>query len=417
MFDITHDILLIDDDIDILEAYQDLLMQEGYRVIAIAEPLGIIDKIPPHWPGIILCDVLLPGLSGLNLLTQFRQKDPALPILMITGHGDVPMAVEAVKNGAFDFMEKPIEPNKLLHKVQMALTQRRTFIKKWQRQIRTLNEKIIGRSEWVQALKETIQTLSSVDIPVYLWGEVGTGRQLVASCLHDLSEKQHHALIIHECSPNQSNQLAELIDKVGQGVLVLKNIHYLTPADQLLLANVQQNESRLCRLIVISGQPLSVHISQQQIIPELYYLFSLTQIGLLPLSERRNDIADIFTYYIKQASVRLDKEVPPLKTTFLKRLMQREWIGNVRELINLAELYVIGLVTSTEKEKVIKFSQVDKLPLDQRVSEYEKQLIEEALNFYEGRINDVAYYLNIPRKKLYLRMKKHGLDKKFFRLS
>lgn len=128
MFSTEYNVLLIDDDIDILESFQDLLQQEGYQVITCSDPIDIVTQIPENWLGVVLCDVLLPNISGLTLLQDIIKYDPQLPVIMITGHGDVPMAVDAVKKGALNFLEKPLSLENLLIQIKQALQQRSSTI-------------------------------------------------------------------------------------------------------------------------------------------------------------------------------------------------------------------------------------------------------------------------------------------------
>lgn len=411
-------ILLIDDDIDILDAYQDLLKQEGYIVATIADPdENLIQHIPQNWQGIILCDMLLPHISGFTLLSQFSQLDPQIPVIMITGHGDVPMAVEAVKKGAFDFMEKPVEPEKLLAKVDIALTQRKEIITKRLWQLSVLNEQFIGCSTWIKEFKQRLQKLADTDIPIFLWGEIGTGRQLAATYLHKLSQKQQEPLIFHECLTMQKNELSQLVEQVKHGTLVLKNIHHLSEVEQTLLAELQRRDRRHFRLIVISDESLTYFIQQHAIVPLLYSLFSHSQVNIVPLRERAIDIPDIFTHYVSQASQRLKREIVPIKNKFLQSLMHKEWNGNIRELANMAEMYVIGLLTPAAPTNKIAITNKENRSLEEQLAMYEKKLIEDALIAYQGRVNDAAISLNIPRKTLYLRMKKYGLDKKHYKIE
>ncbi|SEQ50149.1 sigma-54-dependent transcriptional regulator [Basfia succiniciproducens] len=418
MFNNAYNVLLIDDDIDILDSYQDLLSQEGYQVLAISEPQQIVTKIPDHWIGVVLCDVLLPNISGLTLLEQIIQRDNQIPVIMITGHGDVPMAVDAVKKGATDFLEKPLSPEKLLLKVEQALTKRRTTIEQRQWQLDKLNEKFIGQSEWITNLRNQLQKLANVRIPVFIYGQTGTGRYLAASYLHTLSPYKQCPFIFYECISQDHNVVEALLQQTMNGTLVLKNIQNLHPNQQQLLATTLNKEEVIFRLIIISDIPLLQLIQQQLIIPELYYLFIHTQLELLPLSKHPSDIPAIFTHYVRNSCIRLNKNYLEPHKKLLQNLAQQQWQGNVKELITVAELYVIGLFSeqnSNMNSQIIKTESIK--PLDEQVNEYEKQVIEDALIFYQGRINDVATYLDIPRKKLYLRMRKYGIDKKSYKLS
>lgn len=168
MFDSNCNILLIDDDPDILTAYQDLLTQEGYIVSAVSDPQHISRQIPQDWIGIVLCDVMMPHISGLTLLAEIMQIDPHIPVIMITGHGDVAMAVNAVKIGATDFLEKPVSPENLLNQVERHLTKRRQFIEQRQWQQDRLNQKFIGHSDWIVSLRRQLQTLANSHLPLFL---------------------------------------------------------------------------------------------------------------------------------------------------------------------------------------------------------------------------------------------------------
>lgn len=418
MFNTAYNVLLIDDDIDILDSYQDLLRQEGYQVMTCADPTDIVSQIPNNWIGVVLCDVLLPNISGLDLLAQIIQRDPQIPVIMITGHGDVPMAVEAVKKGATNFLEKPISPENLLIQVEKALEKRAALIENRQWQLDKLNKTFIGQSDWIIAIRRQLQKLAEIDVPVFLWGETGTGRHLSATYLHKLSQHKQAPLINVECLSNNLINIEKLMSEVGQGTLVLKNIHCLPASEQQILANGLHNPNIQFRLIAISDIPLLNLIQEQTLISELYYLFLHTQLELLPLKKHPTDIISIFCHYVHKSCARLNKDYvePPKK--LLQHLLNQEWQGNVKELIHVAELYAIGLlveqtasaniITPTLKTENIK-------PLDEQINEYEKQIIEEALIFYQGKINEVANYLDIPRKKLYLRMRKYGIDKKNYK--
>ncbi|HDR1921072.1 TPA: sigma-54-dependent Fis family transcriptional regulator [Pasteurella multocida] len=416
MFNPAYNVLLIDDDMDILDSYQDLLRQEGYQVITCADPIDIVAQIPENWIGIILCDVLLPNISGLKILEDIIQRDAQIPVIMITSHGDVPMAVEAVKKGATNFLEKPISAENLLIQVAQALEKRAALMENRQWQLEKLSESFIGQSEWIIAMRHQLQKLADIDVPLFLWGETGTGRYLSATYLHKLSARQNAPFIYHECLPQAQCNLDKCLDDVQQGTLVLKNIHHLAQTEQQHLAKALNMEGCAFRLILISDFALLTLIQEQRICSELYYLFLHTQFELLPLKKRPSDILPIFCHYVHKSCARLNKEYVEPNKKLIQHLLTQTWQGNVKELIHVAELYAIGLLaeqTPMSNPLALKTEHIK--PLDEQINEYEKQIIEDALIFYQGRINDVATYLNIPRKKLYLRMKKHHIDKKHYK--
>ena len=170
------------------------------------------------------------------------------------------------------------------------------------------------------------------------------------------------------------------------------------------------------RLILLSDTELNELIRCRQISAEFYYFFIYTQIEMLPLRKHIVDVVDIFNHYVKNICVRLNKSVVMPDKKILQSLRNKEWHGNVKELISVAELYAIGLLSHIPSAVPPVFNDAQMNSLDEKLNQYEKQLIEDALVFYQGKINDVVKHLNIPRKKLYLRMKKYGLDKKNYKL-
>ncbi|MGR6889702.1 sigma-54-dependent transcriptional regulator [Klebsiella pneumoniae] len=345
-------ILLIDDDADVLDAYTQLLEQAGYHVSACNNPFDAREQVPKDWPGIVLSDVCMPGCSGIDLMTLFHQDDDLLPILLITGHGDVPMAVEAVKKGAWDFLQKPIDPGKLLTLVDAALRQRQSVIARRQYCQQKLQVELIGRSQWTVRYRQRLQQLAETDIAVWLYGEPGTGRMTGARYLHQLGRHAEGPFIACELTPANAHTLNELIAQAQGGTLVLSHPEHLTHEQQHQLVQLQSHEKR--------------------------------------------------------------PSVPEVDAGLLKGMMRRVWPNNVRELANAAELFAVGVLPLAETVNPLMHIG-EPTPLDQRVEDVERQIITEALNIHQGRINEVAEYLLIPRKKLYLRMKKYGLNKEHYK--
>ncbi|OON41755.1 transcriptional regulator [Izhakiella australiensis] len=409
-----HNILLIDDDSDVLDAYTLLLAQAGHRVFACRDPRQAQTLIGEAWAGIVLSDVCMPYCSGIELMKILLKQDPTLPVLLVTGHGDVPMAVEAVKKGAWDFLQKPVNPEQLLNLVDKALAQRQARLVRRQWQQEQLADNLIGRSEWVSQMRQTLRQLAETDITVYFHGESGSGRTLAACYLHRLSARSEQPVIFGDVVEDQEAPLNQWIEQAAGGMLVLRNIERLTQAQQYLLAHSQSQDPLPFRLVAIGQQPPLALAGTHRIIPELYYCFALTQLFCPPLSQRPDDIEPLFRHYLQQASQRLNNPPPALPPDLCKKLLKRHWPNNVRELANAARLFAVGVMPLADTPTPLLHSG-EPLQLDRRVEEYERQIIVEALNIHQGRINDVAEYLQIPRKKLYLRMKKFDLDKHHYR--
>lgn len=293
-------ILLIDDDADVLDAYTQLLEQAGYQVSACNNPFDARERVPKDWPGIVLSDVCMPGCSGIDLMTLFHQDDDLLPILLITGHGDVPMAVEAVKKGAWDFLQKPIDPGKLLTLVDAALRQRQSVIARRQYCQQKLQVELIGRSQWTDRYRQRLQQLAETDIAVWLYGEPGTGRMTGARYLHQLGRHAEGPFISCELNTANAHTLNELIAQAQGGTLVLSHLEHLSHGQQHHLVQLQSHEKRPFRLIGIGNASLVELAASSQIVAELYYCFAMTQIGCQPLSKRPDDIEPLFHHYLQK---------------------------------------------------------------------------------------------------------------------
>lgn len=409
-----HQILLIDDDADVLDAYSMLLNQAGYSVLACSNASEAREKMLSDWPGIVLSDVCMPGCTGLELMNLLLAKDPQLPVLLITGHGDVPMAVEAVKHGAWDFLQKPVDPARLLSRIAEALAQRQACIARREWQQEALLGHLIGRSEWITQLRSRLQQLAETDLAVFFHGEPGTGRTLSARYLHQMSYRSEKPLIAGDLVPNSETPLETWIEEAHGGTLLLRNISCLSHAHQRRLIQLQSQESVPFRLVCIDPSPLVELATQHIILPDFYYCFAMTQIACQSLIQRPDDIEPLFRHYLQRACLRLHHPVPELSPELVKRLVSRHWQNNIRELANAAELFAVGVSPLMELPGPL-LQDTSATPLDRRIEEYECQIITEALSIHQGRINDVSEYLHIPRKKLYLRMKKYGLDKQDFR--
>ncbi|MDF7667773.1 response regulator [Orbaceae bacterium ESL0727] len=474
-----ENILIVDDDKDILQAYQLLLKQQNKLAYVCDNPLDAIDIIPPNWCGVAVIDIYMPYLSGLELMDKIHKIDRQIPVLLITGHGDVPLAVEAVKKGAYDFIEKPIDPALFMQKINTVLAEReRHLARKLQKQ-QQIALHLIGESTWAKTMREKLLAYSLTTLPVYLYGPAGVGKLLAAKQLiasHTMHVNNNHANSNHTNNSHTNHintnsnhtditpsSRAEAITappnpieihnlqqvdnfddfeswllRAEHGTLILQHIDLLPTKYQKLLIQYQDVEykanhdannqhtgslDRRFRLIVTSYKSPEQLAAEQILLPEFYYLFSLSKLEFLSLQQRKKDIITIFEYYLKMACKRVNIKRPPLSDLLKKTLTNRQWGNNVSELINAAELFAVGITPTKESSMFCppdhffphNFYADRNHSLEQNIDEYEKNLIINALDLHQGRINEAADYLKIPRKKLYLRMKKHQIDKDRFK--
>ncbi|MGF1759622.1 sigma-54 dependent transcriptional regulator [Photobacterium sagamiensis] len=414
------EVLIVDDDQDVVDAYQHLLEVSGYKAQTATDPTQVLRMLDKNWPGVVVTDMYMPGLNGIELLDRIKDLDEELPVIMITGHGDIPMAVDAVKKGAIDFLQKPLQPADLLTLLERFLPRRKQVINQRKTLNHTASQVINGDSPLIIKIREQITKIALTTKDVLIEGESGTGRHTVAKLLHKNS-------VIHQgpyvnvngsamtCTPDLQRSMIS----ARTGSLCINNPHDMPIEAQQWLCRFLLEQERQCKkevrvLAIVEGEPEKV-VENEQMLPELFYFLSQVRFSLPPLRQRSCDITPLFRHFLKLSCQKLNKAIPAVDKAYINTLNRHEWSGNVLELKNVAELYAIGIVKLTGQERSKPLDQMSS-PLDDLVDDYEKQLIEDALYLFTGRINEVSSYLQIPRKKLYLRMKKHDLDKAEFKV-
>lgn len=413
------DVLLIDDDEDILESYRHLLNLAGIVARTTNSPEKALNLLTPEWQGAVVLDIYMPAMNGMEVLERIKQIDSRIPVIMITGHGDIPLAVEAVKKGAYDFIEKPINPPAFLALVAKAQQERQSTLTLRNTMITTTQERLVGDSAQITAIREQVQQIADIDKDLMIEGEMGTGRHLLAQLLHELSPRQEKQIETVDCQNLPDiRQVISQIEQNKTGTLILRSPYYLPSEAQRWLSayllDIERQGKRQFKTIAILENNTQKLVTEGRLIPEFYYYFSQITLSLPPLSARRPDIIPLFRAFLRQSAQRLGIAIPKIDRNYLDILKRYDWPGNIRELRNVAELYAVGIVKMVDSEQHRAIIPPEG-PLDNLVDEYERRLIEDALYLFAGRVSDVADYLGIPRKKLYLRMKKHDLDKESYK--
>ncbi|GAB5994340.1 sigma-54-dependent Fis family transcriptional regulator [Aeromonas enteropelogenes] len=412
-------VLLVDDDEDVLESYCHLLRLSGYQPKATTSPHEALDLLASQWPGVVVSDIYMPAMNGMELLTRVHEIDAEIPVIMITGHGDIPLAVKAVKQGAFDFLEKPLNPQALLGLLERACKQRSEVLARRNEIQETIDDELIGTSPQIVAIRNQINQLAQTDKDLMLEGPAGSGRHTLALLLHKISARREQAFHLHDCASASSlAEVQESLAQAEQGTLVLQSPARLTAECQRWLGNhlleQERRGGKSLRTIALFEESPEGLVEQQQLMPELYYFLSQVRLKLPRLVERSCDIIPLFRAFLRQGCKRIGKPVPAVDRAYLETLKRHQWPGNLRELRNVAELYAVGIVKLAGVERAMPLANA-KEPLDDLVEEFERRVIEDTLFLFSGRVTEAAQYLGIPRKKLYLRMKKHNLDKDQFK--
>ena len=422
-------IFFIDDEYDIRLANKQTLELEGLDVDLFEKAEDAIAKVDIHFPGIIISDIRLPGMNGTDFLKQVLRQDVELPVILITGHGDVGMAVEAMHIGAYDFIEKPFTPDRLLVTVHRELEKRQLTLENRQLKNKletqdSLEPRIIGQSDIMQALRETINKVSATDADILLMGETGTGKELIARSLHKQSLRSAQKFVAINCGAIPENLIeSELFghekgsftgadtQRTGKfeyakgGTIFLDEIESMPLIAQVRLLRILQERSleRLgsnetiqldVRIIAATKTDLRELSDQGEFREDLYYRLNVVKLDIPPLRERREDIPFLFQHFLLLSSVRYGREVPEISKNINKILMAFNWPGNIRELRNLAERYI--LLGDECISKLVKNTQNNPctpMTLPEHVEVFERALVEEALADSGGIIKDTMFLL------------------------
>jgi Response regulator containing CheY-like receiver, AAA-type ATPase, and DNA-binding domains len=437
-------VLLVDDDRPVLTAGEQTLELAGFTVLSCSTAEQAREILGRAHPTVVVTDVRMPGMGGMDLLAHIRERDPELPVVLITGHGDVAMAVRAIREGAYDFVEKPTPPDLLADVVRRAAERRRLVLEN--RRLRAEladagKQTIIGRTPAIERLRQTIATVADTDADVLIWGETGCGKELVARALHAQGRRRDNPFVALNCGAMPETIFeSELFGheagaftgagkrRVGRvehssgGTLFLDEIESMPLNLQVKILRALQERAVEplgsnelvpvdMRVVAATKTDLKQAATENRFRQDLYYRLNVVVIVIPPLRDRRDDIPLLFRHFLHQASGRYNREAPRLAPSQLDRLMAHDWPGNVRELRNVADRFVLGLglldssdVTQTGGD----------LSLPERVDLFEKTLLESELTRQQGDVAATIQALGIPRKTFYDKLKKHGLTRADF---
>ena len=442
----TNEILLIDDDDDMRRATAQTLELAGFKVRALARAERALDFVGFGFRGIVISDLRMPGMDGMTLMTRIHQLDADIPVVLITGHGDVQLAVRAMREGAHDFVEKPFSARHLVEIAYRALDRRRLVLEN--RLLRAaagqrddLEQRLVGRSGAVIDLRYRLRAVAPTDADVLILGETGTGKEVTARALHDLSPRASRPFVAINCAALPVSLIeSELFGheigafpgamrtrfgkfELAQGGTILLDEIGAMPLDvQAKLSRVVEERSitrlgsneeyRLdVRFIATSTVDLEREVSAGRFRADLFYRLNVVTLHVPPLSARREDVPLLFLKLVAEAASRYRREPVPVPPAVIEAVSRRDWPGNVRELRNAADRFGMGLGLEFEDPRT-------GTPAPQRLAErvafFERDAIAEALSAHGGSLKPVYESLGLSRKSLYEKMQKYGLERQGF---
>jgi len=436
-------VFLIDDDRDLLKATKQTLELAGFAVSAFSAAGEALAALTPGFAGVVVSDIRMPQMDGQQLFAHIRERDADLPVILVTGHGDIPMAVQAIQDGAYDFIAKPFATDRLVQSVRRAAEKRRLVLEN--RSLRLAAEQaqgdlpLIGQTPAIERLRHTLRQIADTDVDVLVTGETGSGKEVVASLLHRWSRRAKGNFVALNCGALPETVIeSELfghepgaftgaqkkrvgrIEHASSGTLFLDEIESMPPAIQVQMLRVLEmrevtplgtNEVRPVDLRVVAAAKVDLGDPGQRgdFREDLYYRLNVVTLSIPPLRERRGDIPLLFGYFAERAAGRFKREVPGLSTTVRRHLQHHDWPGNVRELAHFAERFVLGLETAAMPKSGDVPATDASLPLPARIERYEAELIRETLLQNNGDVRRTIEALGIPRKTFYDKLQRHGI--------
>lgn len=436
-------VLLVDDDRDLLRATSQTLDLAGFSVSAHATAREALGQIQSDFRGVVVSDIRMPGMDGLELFERIKAVDVDIPVVLVTGHGDIPMAVDAIRNGVYDFIAKPYAAERLVQCVRRAGEKRNLVLEnRALREERAADEgdlPLLGQTPVMQRLRQTIRQIANTDVDVLLTGETGTGKEVVASLLHRWSRRAKGEFVALNCGalPEQIME-SELFGheagaftgaqkrRVGRiehssgGTLFLDEIESMPASSQVHMLRVLEmrevmplgtNEVRPVDLRVVAASKINLGNPSERggFREDLYYRLNVVSLFIPPLRERRDDVPLLFRYFCQRAAKRFGRDMPRLDGTVTRHLAEHDWPGNVRELNHFAERLALGLEPSQPQALPVTVPHSVNQSLPDRLARIEADLIREALQQHDGDVRRTVEALGIPRKTFYDKLQRHGI--------
>lgn len=440
-------VLLVDDDRQLLRATAQTLELADFAVTPLGSAAEALSELDRDFAGAVVSDIRMPGMDGLQLFERIRAIDPEIPVILITGHGDISTAVKAIQDGAYDFIAKPFPSERLIQCVRRAAEKRSLVLenRRLRDAVRQAEDDfpLIGQTPVMDRLRQTLRQIADTDVDVLVTGETGSGKEVVARLLHGWSRRARGNFVALNCGalPEQvieselfghepgaftgaQKKRVGRIEHSSGGTLFLDELESMPLSTQVQMLRVLElrevtplgtNEVRPVDIRIVAAAKVDLADPQQRkgFREDLYYRLNVVSLTIPPLRERSDDIPLLFSYFAERAARRFQRPPPVLSAEILRHLRAHDWPGNVRELSHFAERVVLGLVPPTPAATSPPADRhAGSLP--ERLERLEAEIIRETLSAHGGNVQETIAALQIPRKTFYDKLQRHGIVRREF---
>ncbi len=434
-------VMLVDDEEELRHSATQALDLEGLAVEAFASAEDALAFVTQGFNGVIVSDIRMPGMDGMTMMNRVHEIDADLPFIVVTGHADVELAVRAMHEGAYDFIEKPFDIRRVSETVRRGMDRRQLVLEN--RQLRAVagkrddvESRMPGRTQAMVDLRYKLRAVAATDADLLIVGDTGTGKEVAARAIHDLSVRSGRPLVAINCAALPENLIeselfgheagafpgalrqrfgkfeharggAILLDEIGSMPLELQAKMLRVLQDRVITRLGSNEPIELdVRFIALSKVDLTREVNEGRFRADLLYRLNAITLQIPSLAQRREDIPLLFHQLVREAAARYRKDDVPVDKAVAAAIAQREWPGNVRELRNEADRHVLGL--AQVETTAVKDTDAG---LAESMAAYERMLILQSLARHRGRLKHVYEALGISRKTLYEKMQRHGISR------
>ena len=402
----TKQVLLVDDDREVREALGQTLELADLDPILAGSFIEAKDHIEKAFDGVVVTDVRMPGKDGFELLEFAQSQDKELPVILLTGEGDIPMAVRGISAGAFSFLEKPCAPKDFISTVERALRTRTLVLenRRLRREVETGDAAarlLRGTSQQASKQRDQARAVARTSADVLITGEPGVLTPKMAEVVHMLSARSNAPFLKFPAASLTPETLSSAMRDAVDGSIFIDEIANLSPAAQFTLLDAMEEHDR-ARIMAGTYADLSQLAEAGQFSPDLYYRLQAATIRIAPLRERPEDIPVLFRHYVDIACEQSGLPIPTITPEIVARLMAQDWPGNARSLMTAAMRFAMGLSDGED-------SRVSDLGLNEQLAQVERSLLIAALTRHQGNATEAAKMLKLPRKTFYDKLTKHEI--------